>query len=638
MTTPLPSADPIPAVCDHELAQLRAGMAQQRARVRLFRTALAEVGDSLSLIDPRAMRFIDFNDAACSLTGLSRDELLARGPAAAARMPAPELQAKYEDIIARHPEVVIEEENFVHPDGSDRVLEFSRRAVNADGRWLISVVARDITERKRSQARLERFASALDLSADALFLVDRETLTYLDFNQSACRLLGMTREELLKRRPNQTSSALGKLEDLGALYDRVIAQAPRVMIEELAVTRADGTQIPCEVHRQGLFSQGRWVIVANLRDISDRKLQQARIERFASLVNMSADAVFLIERESMRILDVNDAACRLYRFARADLLNLPLRRTLRQPSPQSDLEQQYDSLIAMSPRIVRVERTEVRSDGTTFPAESQRQAVFSGGQWIIAITVRDATERRRAEQEIARRVSELTRSNEELSEYAYALSHDLSEPLRTVASYTQLLERRLAGRLDESAREFMDAILAGAQRMRRLIDDLLKYASSGRSDYPMRLAGLDSLLDDALANLSSAIAQAGATIERGPLPTIECDQSMAQVFQNLIGNALKFRGDAAPRIRVGCAEEAEAWVLQVEDNGIGIAAEHFKRIFVLFQRLHPRGRYEGTGVGLAICKKIVERHGGWIEVDSQPGRGACFSVRLPKAAPGADPR
>lgn len=609
----------------------------RRARVRLIRAALDGVADSLSLIDPSEMRFVDFNEATCQLAGMSPSQLRKLGPAAAVRTPADELREKYRQVIARYPEVVVEEHEFLHPDGTARFVEFSRRAVNMDGRWFITVVARDITERKRTRGRLERFASALDLSADALFLIDRATLTYLDLNESACRLLGLTRAELIALPPNHTSPALGTLEDLGALYDEVIRRAPQVMVEELLVTRADGEQVPCEVHRQGLFSQGRWVIVANLRDIRDRKQQQARIERFASVVNMSEDAVMLVERERMRIIDVNEAACRLFRYKRPDLLMLPLRRTMRQRSPDPDLEQHYDHLIAISPQVVRVERIHVRSDGTTFPAESQHQAILSDGKWIIVNTVRDMTERHLAQKELARRVSELTRSNTELAEYAYALSHDLSEPLRTVSGYTRLIERRYGPQLDADAREFMGYMSAGVNRMKQMIDDLLRYACTGRDDGSAHPAPLCEILDDALANLDNAIRDAGATIERGVLPDVDCDKSMTQVLQNLLGNALKFRGEASPRVRIEGVETGDEWELTVQDNGIGIEPEHFERIFMLLQRLHPADSYEGTGIGLAICKKIVERLGGQIAVSSQPGHGARFSVRMPKTAPGTTP-
>lgn len=378
--------------------------------------------------------------------------------------------------------------------------------------------SRELAERlqAQAQARMERFACALDLSDDAVFLIDRASMTYLEVNLGACALLGVTREELMKRRPNETSSSLGDLDDLGKLYDQVIAQAPVTQTAELQVRQADGRTCICEVRRKAIQQAGQWVIVATLRDITERKNATARM-----------------------------------------------------------LE---------------------------------------------------------AEEEIRSRLAELTRANQELEQLAYITSHDLSEPLRTVASYTQLLERRYAPQLDKDGRDFMAYIVGGAERMKAMMDDLLVYSRTVRREFARQPVPLDRALDAALASLALVIRSANATVEREPLPTILGDAAgMTQVFQNLIGNALRFRAEGvAPHVRVRAREEGEAWVVEVQDNGIGIEPQYFQRIFMIFQRLHPRGRFEGTGMGLAICKKVVERHGGRVSVASEVGRGATFAVWLPK--------
>jgi light-regulated signal transduction histidine kinase (bacteriophytochrome) len=237
-----------------------------------------------------------------------------------------------------------------------------------------------------------------------------------------------------------------------------------------------------------------------------------------------------------------------------------------------------------------------------------------------------------AEEEIRSRLAELTRANQELEQLAYITSHDLSEPLRTVASYTQLLERRYAHQLDKDGRDFMAYIVGGAERMKAMMDDLLVYSRTVRREFARQPVPLDRALDAALASLALVIRSANATVEREPLPTIFGDAAgMTQVFQNLIGNALRFRAEGvAPHVRVRAREEGEAWVVELQDNGIGIEPQYFQRIFMIFQRLHPRDRFEGTGMGLAICKKVVERHGGRVSVASEVGRGATFAVWLPK--------
>jgi len=250
---------------------------------------------------------------------------------------------------------------------------------------------------------------------------------------------------------------------------------------------------------------------------------------------------------------------------------------------------------------------------------------------------RDITQRRQAERALQAKNDALARSNHELEQFAYVASHDLQEPLRMVSNYTQLLARRYRDRLDPDANEFIDFAVDGAKRMQELIHDLLQYARVERRGREFRPVAAETIVNDALSNLAGAIADAKASIVVDTLPTLTCDGSqMTQVFQNLIGNAIKFRKpDVAPVIRVGAVREENGWRLSVADNGIGIEPRFFERIFQMFQRLHARGEYSGTGIGLALCKKIVERHGGQMRVESAPGHGALFSFTVPDVIPPA---
>ena len=297
----------------------------------------------------------------------------------------------------------------------------------------------------------------------------------------------------------------------------------------------------------------------------------------------------------------------------------------------------FDEVIRQAPAMQKTERDVRHESGTTVPCEVRRQALVSEGRWIIVSNHRDISERRRAEEDIRQKVAELMRSNQELEQFAYVTSHDLSEPLRMVASYTQLLERRYSDQFDQDAREFMGYIVGGAQRMKQLIDDLLLYSRAGRTNVQMKSLALDRALDDALANLAHAIGTSGA-VDRALAAAADRrgQVGMMQVFQNLIGNAIKFRaGNTVPVVRVQAEDVGTEWLVSISDNGIGIAPEYFQRIFVIFQRLHGRSRYEGTGIGLSICKKVVERHGGRIEVVSEPGQGTTFRIHLPKNPPEA---
>lgn len=230
---------------------------------------------------------------------------------------------------------------------------------------------------------------------------------------------------------------------------------------------------------------------------------------------------------------------------------------------------------------------------------------------------------------------ELARSNAELEQFAYVASHDLQEPLRMVSSYTQLLEQRYQPLLDEKGRKFIFYAVDGARRMQQLIIDLLQYSRVQSRAQPLAPVDSHAALGEALRNLASAVRDSQALVTNQDLPMVLADRSqLVQVFQNLIGNSLKFHGEEPPRVHVSASLEDDMWVFSVRDNGIGIEAKYFEQIFTLFQRLHSRDEYPGTGIGLALCRRIVERHGGRIWVESEPGRGATFFFAL-RAARGS---
>jgi PAS domain S-box-containing protein len=248
---------------------------------------------------------------------------------------------------------------------------------------------------------------------------------------------------------------------------------------------------------------------------------------------------------------------------------------------------------------------------------------------IVGVS-KDITAHVRAEAELKRTAEELARSNEELQQFAYVASHDLQEPLRMVASYTQLLARRYADRLDDEANEFIHYAVDGAHRMQGLINDLLAYSRVGTRAEEPHPVEMSEAFRGAVANLAVAIEETSARVTCGDLPAVTADPSqMVQLLQNLIGNALKFRADAAPEVRVDAQRSEGDWLFSVRDNGIGLDARYAERIFVIFQRLHARQEYPGSGIGLSICKKIVNRHGGRIWVESKCGEGATFYFTIP---------
>ncbi len=238
--------------------------------------------------------------------------------------------------------------------------------------------------------------------------------------------------------------------------------------------------------------------------------------------------------------------------------------------------------------------------------------------------------RKRAEASLQKQAEELARSNTDLEQFAYVASHDLQEPLRMVTTFMRILKNRYYGKLDAEADEYITYAVDGASRMKQLITDLL--ALSRASTKPHELAPIDceAVLEEVLSNLEMAVQESGGQVTHDPLPRVMADRSqMVQLLQNLIGNAIKFAGTRAPRVHISVKQMGKEWLFSVRDHGIGISPEHRERIFIVFQRLHDRTEYPGTGVGLAICKKIVERHGGRIWVESQRGEGATFCFTIP---------
>ncbi len=249
---------------------------------------------------------------------------------------------------------------------------------------------------------------------------------------------------------------------------------------------------------------------------------------------------------------------------------------------------------------------------------------------LVTAAIRDISTRKKAEASLLNKIDELNRSNEELGQFAYIASHDLQEPLRMVASYTQLLSRRYKGKLDAEADEFIAFAVDGANRMQRLIQDLLAFSRVGTKGKDLHDTSSEEALSQALRNLRTAIQESGALVTHDPMPTVLADEmQLTQLFQNLVGNAIKYQNPGVPRIHVAAARNGGGkWVFSVKDNGLGIDSQYFEKIFGMFQRLHKREEFAGTGIGLAICKKIIERHGSSITVESTLGQGSTFSFAL----------
>lgn len=352
---------------------------------------------------------------------------------------------------------------------------------------------------------------------------------------------------------------------------------------------------------------------------------------FHQLFDAAPDAVVVCDREG-RIVLANDMVERMLGYPRDELVGqavevlVPKRYRFR----HHDHRRAYDENPSARFMGEGRELYAVRKDGTELPVEISLTPMEIEGQLLISSAIRDITERKQAQRELERHSAELTRSNAELEQFAYVASHDLQEPLRMVASYSQLLARRYRDKLDSDAEEFIEFIVDGANRMQALINDLLAFSRVGTRGKPFEPTDVADVVARAVSNVQVAIEEAGAQVDVGPMPAVVGDSSqLVQLFQNLISNAIKFRGADTPRITITAEPAGEAVTFSLTDNGIGIDPQYADRIFLLFQRLHTKREYAGTGIGLAICKKIVERHGGRIWVEGRPGEGTTFHFTLP---------
>ena len=367
-----------------------------------------------------------------------------------------------------------------------------------------------------------------------------------------------------------------------------------------------------------------------LRSVRETEQELRRREAlYRTVVNNIPQKVFMKDRQS-RYVSIND------NFAR-DLGIEPEQAVGKEDSDffPPELAEKYrsDDRWIMSEGITNEYDEKYMDEGERRIVHTTKTPVRDEDGQVVGVLgiFRDVTQQRRARQKLQETLEELERSNQELEHFAYVVSHDLQEPLRMVTSYVQLLQKRYEGKLDSDADDFIDFAVDGTRRMQQMINDLLQYSRVGTRGKPFRPTDCNEVIDKVLQNLEVAVDEAGAEISCGRLPTVEADESqLLQLFQNLVSNAIKFRSGAPPRVRIEAEKRENDWLFSVSDNGIGMEPGQADRIFKVFQRLHEREEYPGTGIGLAICKRIVERHGGQIWVESEPGEGSTFYFTIPR--------
>jgi PAS domain S-box-containing protein len=525
-------------------------------------------------------------------------------------------------------------------DGSDFPIEIMLSPLESADGILVTAAIRDISVRKAAEKHLAqmegRYRGLLEAAPDAMVVVNPAGEIVL-LNLQAEKQFGYRRDELVGQ----------KVKDLipEGFAERIIADGTRSAAEALAQQigtgiellgrRKDGSDFPIEIMLSPLESAEGILVTAAIRDISKRKAAEehlAQMEgRYRGLLEAAPDAMVVVNPDGDIVL-LNVQAEKKFGYSRDELVGQKVKSIIPEGfaerlvadalrSAEDALAQQIGTGIELYGR---------QKDGSNFPIEIMLSPLESAEGILVTAAIRDITTRKKAEMHLLQKVEELNRSNEELGQFAYIASHDLQEPLRMVASYTQLLSRRYKGKLDADADEFIAFAVDGASRMQRLIQDLLSYSRVGTKGRDLLRTSSEGALQRALLNLRGAIEESGALVTHGPLPAVLADEmQLIQLFQNLVGNAIKYQNPGIPKVHISAARNSEGkWLFSVKDNGFGIDPRYFERIFGMFQRLHKREEFGGTGIGLAICKKIIERHGGSISVESQPGQGATFRFVL----------
>ena len=504
-----------------------------------------------------------------------------------------------------------------------------------------SEFSHDLSESKASEAK---YRGLLEAAPDAMVVVNEGGAIVL-LNLQAEKQFGYHRDELIGQKVKNIVPE-GFAERLIADGTRTAADALAQQIGtgiELVGRRKDGSEFPIELMLSPLENAEGILVTAAIRDISVRKAAEnhlAQMEsKYRGLLEAAPDAMVVVS-EAGEIVLLNVQAEKQFGYRRDELLGQKVKNII----PEGFAER----LIADGTRTAAealaqqigtgIELIARRKDGSEFPIELMLSPLEDAEGILVTAAIRDISARKEAEETLRRQESverksaELTRSNDDLQQFAYVAAHDLQEPLRMVASYTQLLAKRYKGRLDADADEFIAYAVDGAHRMQLLIADLLVYCRVETTGKSPTETSSETALEKAVLNLRGAIQESGGVVTHDPLPMVIADGAqLIQLFQNVIGNAIKYRSAESPRVHISARHDSsEGWIFSMRDNGLGINPQFFEKIFVMFQRLHGREEFSGTGIGLALCKKIAERHGGRMWVESGAGRGSTFYLALPK--------
>ncbi|MGB9978408.1 PAS domain S-box protein [Methanobacterium sp.] len=586
--------------------------------------------DPLVTIGPDG-KITDVNYSTELVTGYSRDEII--GTDFSDYFTEPEKAREGYKEVFREGWVFDYPLEIKHKDKSVTPVLYNASVYRNEEGEVIGVfaAARDITEMKQAENEIKRQAELLNLTQEAIIVRDMEN-KILFWNDGAVKIYGWGMEEA----KSKITHSLLKTE-----FPVPLKEVNKELISngrwggELVHTKRDGSQITV-LSRQVLKKneKGNPISILEINsDISERKKMEEELE-FAgkynrNLIETSLDPLVTIGPDG-KITDVNGATEAVTGHTRDELIGTDFSDYFTQPEKAREGYKQVfkDRWIIDYPLEIKHKKghiTPVLYNASVYEDESGKViGVFAAA--------RDITERKKAEKMLKLKLEELARSNAELEQFAYVSSHDLQEPLRMIGSYLQLLQRRYHGELDDKADKYIDFAVDGASRMQNLINDLLEFSRVTTRAREFESTDCEFILNQALFNLEISIKESEAVISNDHLPTLMADSTqLTQVFQNLISNAIKFRSEKTPEINISAREKGDEWIFSIADNGIGIDPKHSERIFEVFKRLHKRREYPGTGIGLSICKKIVERHGGHIWVESEIDKGSVFYFTLPNS-------
>lgn len=486
----------------------------------------------------------------------------------------------------------------------------------------------EIVKRKRAETLLheseQRYHTIFDESPDGILLIDMETAKAVEFNEVAHQQLGYSREEF-GRLTVADYDAKEQADEIMAHFAR-IKQLGREKFDTLHRTKS-GAIRNVVVSKQAMTLGDRQYLYAIFRDVTELRQAQEETLFKAKLLDAASDSIFLVNPAGKIVL-VNEAAYKTRGYQREEMIGMSIAE-LDLPEYGSQVGARIQQIFETGESVF--ESAHRCKDGSAMPVEVHAQCHEVKGERLILSSVRDISERKQGEGVLRKYAISLERSNHELEHFAYVASHDLQEPLRKIGSFTELLARKYQDKLDEKAGTYISYIVDGAHRMQILINDLLSISRVTTKGREFAAVDCNALLARVQQDVELAVLEKKASLSVAELPTVMADEvQLGQVFQNLIANGIKYcEADRRPEVRVAATRRGTEWVFSVSDNGIGIEPQHFERIFQIFQRLHTREEFSGTGIGLALSKKIVERHGGHIWVESTPGQGSTFFFTLP---------